>query len=432
MEFSTKTLIDNRPLSNLQFTTVFVCFLMNMLDGMDVLVISYTAPAIAKAWNIGPDVLGTIFSAGLIGMTIGTLILAPYADKIGRKNLILISALLMGTCIYLTSYATSVNILLVCRFFSGLGIGCMLASTAALTAEYTPNKTRDFWVSFVISGYPVGAVVSGLVAAKVIPADGWEQMFKYAGIASLLAIPLILVFLSESIDFYLKAQPKNALLKINGILKKMGFQSLTILPEKAQSQSDIPVGKLLKGSYKKPTIELWIALFMAFAALFFMTSWIPKLATDAGLSLSLAIYAGTVFNIGAFFGIVTQGYFSSKFGLKKTIGIILILTALLMACFGLFLGSDLLLLIFAFLGFGIQGGFVGLYAFAARMYPSEFKTTGIGWAMGAGRIGGIVGPKLGGILIGMGLTIGANFLIFAVPALIAGIMTWKNSSKDVS
>lgn len=86
MEFSTKTLIDNRPLSNLQFTTVFVCFLMNMLDGMDVLVISYTAPAIAKAWNIGPDVLGTIFSAGLIGMTIGTLILAPYADKIGRKN----------------------------------------------------------------------------------------------------------------------------------------------------------------------------------------------------------------------------------------------------------------------------------------------------------------------------------------------------------
>ena len=432
MEFSSKTLIDNNPLSNLQFATIFVCFLMNMLDGMDVLVISYTAPAIAKAWNIGPDVLGTIFSAGLIGMTLGTLILAPYADKIGRKNLILISALLMGTCIYLTSFATSVNFLLTFRFLSGLGIGCMLASTAALTAEFTPNKTRDFWVSFVISGYPVGAVVSGLVAAKVIPAEGWEQMFKYAGIASLLAFPLILIFLSESIDFYLKTQPKNSLKKINLILKKMGFQSLEVLPEKAQSQSDIPVGKLLNGSFKKPTIELWIALFMAFAALFFMTSWIPKLATDAGLTLSLAIYAGTVFNIGAFFGIVTQGYFSSKFGLKKTIGIILILTAILMACFGFFIGSDFLLLVFAFLGFGIQGGFVGLYAFAARMYPSEFKTTGIGWAMGAGRIGGIVGPKLGGILIGMGLTIGTNFLVFAIPALIAGIMTWKNSSKDVS
>lgn len=402
-----------------------------MLDGMDVLVISYTAPAIAKAWSIGPDVLGSVFSAGLIGMTIGTLFIAPYADKIGRKNLILISAVVMGACIYLTASAGSVNELLAFRFLSGLGIGCMLASTAALTAEFTPNKTRDFWVSFVISGYPIGAVVSGLVAAKVIPQQGWEQMFRYAGVASLMAIPLIIFFLSESIDFYIKAQPKNALEKTNAILGKMGYPAIDALPPAPAAQAAIPVGKLLEGAYKKPSIELWIALFMAFAALYFMTSWIPKLASDAGLSLKLAIYAGTVFNVGAFFGIITQGYFSSKYGLKKTIGVILILTAVLMACFRFFIGSDLLLLVFAILGFGIQGGFVGLYAFAARMYPSEFKTTGIGWAMGAGRIGGIVGPKLGGILIALGLSIGANFLIFSVPALIAGIMTWRNSSEDV-
>lgn len=424
--------MDTIPMSNLQLSTIIICFVMNMLDGMDVLVISYTAPAIAKAWSIGPEVLGTVFSSGLIGMTLGTLFIAPYADKIGRKNLILFSACLMGICIYLTSYATSVNSLLAYRFFSGIGIGCMLASTAALTAEFTPNKSRDFWVSFVISGYPIGAVLSGLVAAKVIPAEGWENMFKYAGLASLTAIPLIIFFLSESLDFYFRAQPKNALPKINAILNKMGFQAINILPEKAKSLPAIPVNKLLEGKFKKPSIELWIALFMAFAALYFMTSWIPKLASDAGLSLSLAIYAGTVFNIGAFFGIVTQGYFSSKYGLKKTIGIILILTALLMACFNFFIGSDFILIVFAFLGFGIQGGFVGLYAFAARMYPSEFKTTGIGWAMGAGRIGGIVGPKLGGLLIGMGLTIGTNFLIFAIPALVAGIMTWRNSSEDVS
>ncbi len=402
-----------------------------MLDGMDVLVISYTAPAIAKAWSIGPDVLGSVFSAGLIGMTIGTLFIAPYADKIGRKNLILISAVVMGACIYLTASASSVNELLAFRFLSGLGIGCMLASTAALTAEFTPNKTRDFWVSFVISGYPIGAVVSGLVAAKVIPQQGWEQMFRYAGVASLMAIPLIIFFLSESIDFYIKAQPKNALEKTNVILGKMGYSAIEALPPAPAAQAAIPVGKLLEGAYKKPSIELWVALFMAFAALYFMTSWIPKLASDAGLSLKLAIYAGTVFNVGAFFGIITQGYFSSKYGLKKTIGVILILTAVLMACFRFFIGSDLLLLVFAMLGFGIQGGFVGLYAFAARMYPSEFKTTGIGWAMGAGRIGGIVGPKLGGILIALGLSIGANFLIFSVPALIAGIMTWRNSSEDV-
>jgi MFS transporter, AAHS family, 4-hydroxybenzoate transporter len=432
MTFNPKALIDKNPMTGLQYSTIFICFLMNMLDGMDVLVISYTAPAIAKAWDISPQALGTVFSAGLFGMTIGTLFLAPFADKIGRKNIILISGIIMGVCIYLTSYSTSITHLLIYRFISGLGIGSMLASTASLASEYTPNKTRDFWVSFVISGYPIGAVVAGLVAAKVIPTDGWQQMFRIAGIASMFSVPLILFFLSESIDFYLRTQPQNALEKLNKILTKMKVQPLESLPIIEKIKSKLPVDQLLKTEFKKPTLQLWAALFMAFAALYFLTSWIPKLAKDAGLSMELAIYAGTVFNIGAFFGIITQGYFSSKYGLKKTLGVILVLTGVLMASFGLFVGSDVILLILALLGFGIQGGFVGLYALSARLYPTEFRTTGVGWAMGAGRLGGIVGPMIGGLLIGAGLGIATNFLIFAVPALLSGLITAKIDSKEIS
>lgn len=432
MTFNPKALIDKNPMTGLQYSTIFICFLMNMLDGMDVLVISYTAPAIAKAWDVSPQALGTVFSAGLFGMTIGTLFLAPFADKIGRKAIILISGIIMGVCIYLTSYATSITELLIYRFVSGLGIGSMLASTASLASEYTPNKTRDFWVSFVISGYPIGAVVAGLVAAKVIPTDGWQQMFRIAGIASMFSVPLILFFLSESIDFYLRTQPQNALEKLNKILTKMNVQPLESLPKIEKIKSKLPVDQLLKTEFKKPTLQLWAALFMAFAALYFLTSWIPKLAKDAGLSMELAIYAGTVFNIGAFFGIITQGYFSSKYGLKKTLGVILVLTGVLMASFGLFVGSDVILLILALLGFGIQGGFVGLYALSARLYPTEFRTTGVGWAMGAGRLGGIVGPMIGGLLIGAGLGIATNFLIFAVPALLSGLITAKIDSKEIS
>jgi benzoate transport len=432
MTFNPKTLIDKNPMTGLQYSTILICFLMNMLDGMDVLVISYTAPAITKAWDISPQALGTVFSAGLFGMTIGTLFLAPFADKIGRKSIILISGVIMGVCIYLTSYAASITELLIYRFVSGLGIGSMLASTASLASEYTPNKTRDFWVSFVISGYPIGAVVAGLVAAKVIPAEGWQQMFRIAGIASMFSVPLILFFLSESIDFYLRTQPQNALEKLNKILAKMNIQPLESLPIIDKIKSKLPVDQLLKTDFKKPTLQLWAALFMAFAALYFLTSWIPKLAKDAGLSMELAIYAGTVFNIGAFFGIITQGYFSSKYGLKKTLGVILVLTGVLMASFGLFVGSDVILLILALLGFGIQGGFVGLYALSARLYPTEFRTTGVGWAMGAGRLGGIVGPMIGGLLIGAGLGIATNFLIFAVPALLSGLITAKIDSKEIS
>jgi MFS family permease len=307
----------------------------------------------------------------------------------------------------------------------------MLASTVSLAAEYTPNRTRDFWVSFVISGYPVGAVLSGLVAAKVITQYGWPQMFQLAGIASLITIPLIFIFLSESIEFYLKKQPKMALEKANLLLSKMGFDRLESLPVLPHQKKGLPIRSILKDEYRIPTIQLWIALFLAFATLYFLTSWIPKLASNAGLSLALSIYAGTIFNFGAFFGIITQGYFSSRYGLKKTIGIFFIFTAILMAIFGVFLGSDILLVIFGLLGFGIQGGFVGLYAVSTRMYPTEFRTTGVGWSIGMGRLGGIIGPAAGGILIGMGLTMVQNFLIYAIPTLLAGIMTMYISSKEI-
>jgi MFS transporter, AAHS family, 4-hydroxybenzoate transporter len=432
MLINQKSVIDDSALSKLQYASLFICFLMNMLDGMDVLVISYSAPAIAKAWSIKPETLGLVFSSGLLGMTIGAIFLSPLADRIGRKNMIILSASLMGICIYLTSFATDVQSLIYFRFVSGLGIGCMLATTATLASEFAPNKTKDFWVSFAISGYPVGAVLSGLVAAKVIPIYGWQQIFIIAGLSSFVTLPFVYFFLSESIDFYLKRQPQNALAKVNTILAKMNRSKIDKLPEKPSKKEGMAVSQLLTPNLQKPSLQLWIALFMAFAALYFMTSWIPKLASIAGLSLKLSIYAGTVFNIGAFFGIITQGYFSSQFGLKKTIGIIFILTAILMASFGLFVGSDAVLLVFAFLGFGVQGGFVGLYAVAARMYPTEIRATGVGYAMGAGRIGGIVGPIVGGILIGVGLSISQNFLVFAIPCVLAGILTMMLSSKEIN
>ncbi|MBA4850262.1 MFS transporter [Emticicia sp. BO119] len=432
MTFNTKDLIDNSPLSRLQYATLMVCFFMNMLDGMDVLVISYAAPAISEAWGISPQALGVVFGSGLFGMTFGALFLAPIADRIGRKNMILLSAALMGTTVYITSFATSIYWLVVLRFISGLGIGSMLASTAALAAEYTPHKTKDFWVSFVISGYPVGAVLSGLTSGKIIVEEGWQTMFQVAGAITIVSLPIIYFFLTESLDFYIKKQPKRALEKINLILAEMGFETIGVVPPKASEQHKTSVQSLLGNEFRTPTFQLWIALFFAFATLYFLTSWIPKLATNAGLSMQLAIYTGTVFNVGAWFGIMTQGYFSSRYGLKKTIGIILILTGVLMAIFKIFIGSDAILYVFGLLGFGIQGGFVGLYAVSARMYPTEFRTTGVGWAIGIGRTGGIFGPAVGGVLIGMGLSLSANFLIYAVPTVLAGVMTLFISSKEVS
>jgi|TARA_B110000305_G_scaffold236023_1_gene296682 benzoate transport len=432
MPVSFKHLIDKSSMTRVQYSTIGICFLMNILDGMDVLIISYCAPAISESWSLGPEALGIVFSAGLAGMTLGALFLAPYADQFGRKKIILLSAILMGVSVLLTAYSESVNQLITLRFLSGIGIGSMLASTAALTSEYTPNKSKDFWVSFVLSGYPVGAVISGYIAVSIIPSTGWQMMFVIAGAASIITIPLIYLFLSESIEFYLKRQPVGALEKVNKIFLKMDFNSINKLPLIEISPTVTAVKQLLSNNYKISTLQLWSALFFAFGCLYFLISWIPKLATNAGLSIELAIYAGTVFNIGAFFGIVLQGYCSSKIGLKKTISIFFLITAVLMAVFKIFIGSNWLLIIFGLLGFFIQGGFVGLYAVAARLYPTEFRTTGVGWAIGAGRLGGVLGPLAGGVLVGMGFSMSTNFIIFSFPALLAAILTYFIHSKKVS
>ncbi|MBC8300097.1 MAG: aromatic acid/H+ symport family MFS transporter [Pelagibacterales bacterium] len=425
--------IDQIKISKVQYFSIAICFLMNVLDGMDVLVVSYCAPAIAQALKLGPKTLGIVFSAGLVGMAIGAIFLAPYADKFGRKKLILASAFIMGFSVLLTALSENILQLVIMRLISGLGIGCMLATTATLTSENVLNNSKDFWVSLVISGYPVGAVISGYIAATVIPSYGWESMFILAGLTTLLTIPLTYFFLTESPQFYLKKQPFGALEKVNKLFIKMNLRPLDNLPEFRLNLKNKPlVSQLFSNKYKLSTLQLWAALFFAFGCLYFLISWIPKLATDAGLSIELAIYAGTIFNVGAFFGIVLQGYFSSKIGLKKTISIFLLLTFVLMASFKVFIGTDFLLIVYFLLGFSLQGGFVGLYAVAARLYPTEFKTTGVGWAIGVGRLGGILAPVIGGLFIAMGLSLSANFLIFSIPALFASILTYYISSKDIT
>jgi predicted MFS family arabinose efflux permease len=278
------------------------------------------------------------------------------------------------------------------------------------------------------------------------------MMFQIAGVATLLTLPLIFFFLAESLDFLLKKQPVGALEKANVLLRKMGQPTLSKLPPLSIAMSDLRFGisesadirnptadiekpsvaSLLTPQRRRSTLQLWLALFMAFGSLYFLTTWIPKLASSAGLSMELAIYAGTVFNLGAFVGIVTQGYLSSRFGLRRTIFGFLAMTAVLMVIFGFFKGSALVLVLFGLIGFGIQGGFVGLYAVAARFYPTEIRSTGVGFAMSAGRIGGIAGPFLGGILIASGLSMTANFMVFAVPTLLAGVVTYLIRSEKIS
>ncbi len=407
----------------LQYVVIGLCFLLNMLDGMDVLVIAFAAPALAAEWSIAPQALGVVFAAGTFGMVTGAMLLAPVADRIGRRRLILASIALIGVGVTLTAAAATVDTLLLLRFASGVGIGALLASTATIASEFAPDRKRNFIVGFVLSGYTIGAFLSGLVAARIIPEHGWQAMFVVAGLLTLATLPLAWWLLPESPDFLARVRPQGALERINAILRRMSLPPLAGLPEVDDVESAASVAALLHPARRASTLLLWVAFFMAFGTLYFLLSWIPKLAAETGLPLDVAIYAGAVFNLGAFFGICLQGWLSLTLGLTRTIAGFMGLAALLMAIFGLVTEPWLVLTLFGLIGFTVQGGFVGLYAVAARLYPAELRNTGIGWAIGLGRFGAVVGPLAGGLLISLGLGMAENFTVFAVPMVAAAAFT---------
>ena len=424
--------ISVQKMTAVHYTTIAICFLMNMLDGMDVLVIAFSAPAISSEWGISPKALGIVFSAAIAGMTIGAMLIAPQGDKIGRKWIILGCAILIGSSVYTTSLAETVNQLMILRFISGLGIGGMLASVSTLAAEYAPDKSKDFWVSLVMGGYPVGAVVTGVLAAYVIPRHGWPAMFQIAGIATMATIPLIILFLSESLEYLAQRRPRNALQKINTILSRMQKTPLPQLPCQGEKVTTPSLSRLFTSTFKTQTLLLWLAFFMAFSTLYFLLSWIPKLTTEAGMPEQLGIYSGTVFNLGAFAGILALGVLAMWMGLRKTIVMFLVSAAVLMMLFRFFSGSFFILVLFGLIGFAMQAGFVGLYAISVRMYPADIRSTGIGWGLGTGRLGAVLGPIVAGYLVAAGLTPTTHFIIFAIPCVIAALAVILIKSREVS
>ncbi|MBT8084092.1 MAG: MFS transporter [Woeseia sp.] len=415
--------IDAHRVTPLQYAVIALCFLLNVLDGMDVLVIAFAAPALAAEWGIGPESLGIVFGMGTFGMVAGAMLLAPLGDRLGRRTLILVSVAAVGISVALTALVTSVAQLLVVRFISGMGIGVLLASSATVAAEYAPDRKRNLVVGFVMAGYTIGAFGSGLIAAQVIPVYGWPTMFVIAGVASLATLPFLIWLLPESLDFLVRVRPRQALPKINRILQRMDMAPLERLPALEAVETPANVPALLHRERRGSTLMLWAAFFMSFAALYFLLSWIPKLAAATGIALELAIYAGAVFNLGAFFGICLQGWLSLTFGLQRTIAAFMFAAAALMLAFGFVTHPWYVLVMFGLIGFTVQGGFVGLYAVAARLYPAELRNTGIGWAIGLGRFGAVVGPIAAGYLIAAGLGLVGNFVVFALPMLLAGVLT---------
>ncbi len=424
--------IDNGQVSGQQLLVIALCLFFNMLDGFDITAMAIVASAVSTELELTPDRLGLIFSFALAGMMAGAMFLAPVSDIIGRRKLIIMSLALVGLSIVLTASASTLPEFIILRFISGVGAGAMLASQAALSSEYSPDKYRALTVAVVTSGYPMGAMMTSVIAGFIMPEYGWRGMFWFGGLLTVSMVFVAWLLIPESLKYLLEKHPEGALERINRILRKLKKDQLAELPAVVQKEHTESGGfiagmlQLLNKKHRKMTLTLWTAFLLCFSTLYFLMSWIPILMEDSGFSVEVGRQAFFLFNLGGVIGIYLMGWMSTKWKLTNLILYLSVASAIGMVIFAMAPTQlNLLLVLTLLIGILQQGGFTGLYGVAAKAYPTHIRTTGIGWSIGLGRLGAVIGPGVAGYLIAAGLDMSANYIIFAIPMAVGGFIAYR-------
>jgi AAHS family 4-hydroxybenzoate transporter-like MFS transporter len=429
-------LIDRQNISSFQVRVMLLCATVVFLDGFDAQAIGYVAPVLSKAWHLKRGALKDVFAAGLFGLMLGALISGPLADRFGRKVVILFSMLSFSIFTLCTVTAESMGSLLVWRFITGLGLGGAMPNAVALTSEYSPHRRRASLVMIMFCGFSLGAALGGVFAAELIPHFGWKGVFWLGGIVPLVLAPMVILSLPESIRLLaLKGTKTEEVRKILArINAKLTFPPGTAFTAREERSSGFAVGQLFKESRALGTLLIWVMFFMNLLNLYFLASWLPTTINNAGIPVEKAALIASLLQIGGIVGVLSLGWLVDRLSPFPVLAGASMLAAIFIAGIGLSGSSvGLIILTVAGAGFCLVGGQIGATAMPAIYYPTTIRSTGVGWALGIGRAGSIVGPWVGGLILSLLWKTSSLFLIAACAALCSALaallMGWTRASQ---
>jgi benzoate transport len=415
--------IRDRPMTATQLLVIGICVLTNVLDGFDVLSLSFTAPALAREWGLRPDELGFLLSAGLVGMALGAFAVSPLADLLGRRTSILQCLCFMAAGMLLAAVSRSILWLAAARILTGLGAGAMTSCAGTMVVEYASARQREAALGWVVAGYPAGSMIGGGLAIWLLGAFGWRAVFVAGGLASLAVIPLVIWTLPESLDYLLARRPRNALTRINAVLARLDVPPIDALPPPAMTgEAATRIIDIVRGELLRRTIPLCLTYFAFMLSFYFILNWATKLTTEAGFADSGGISVSILINIGGVLAGLSAGWIARRLGLLRTTVGALALMGIGMAAFGILPASLPALSAASFItGFAMFVATVTLYAIMASAYPAAVRATAIGVAISAGRFGSILGPSIAGVLLAQGIGRTGTCVLLATPALIAAV-----------
>ena len=415
--------IDQQPVGGFQLKLLAICAAVLFLDGFDTQAIGYVAPALAKEWHLTKADLGPVFSAGLFGLMIGALLMGPLADRIGRRKIIIFSTLAFGLGTFATAFINDVNSLLAIRFLTGLGLGGAMPNAIAMTSEFNPRRRRATMVMIMFCGFSVGAALGGFLAAGLIPQFGWRSVFIVGGAVPLLLVPILAMRLPESVRFLVLTgrEPQRVAELLGLIGPQAGVTAATRFVVQEPALPGVPVFHLFRSGRTLATLLLWVVFFMSLLDIYFLANWLPTVLNDLGASVSEAAVIGSMLQVGGIVGTFALGSIIDRFSFRA-LALVYFIAVFAVGAIGQLGHSAVLVTLAIFVaGFCVVGGQIAANALTAGYYPTAVRATGVGWALGIGRVGSIVGPLVGGVLLSQKWSAAEVFVTAAGAALCAAL-----------
>lgn len=422
-------IMDRSKMASLQILTLVLGFLILTADGFDVASVGYVAPLLRKEWALTGPQLGPIFGAGLLGLCLGSFLFGPMADRIGRKRVILISMIVFGISSLACAKAPSVGWLIALRFATGMGLGGALPTMITLASEFSPARTRSLMVTLMLAGFPLGLAFGGLVAAQLIPSFGWKGVFVFGGLLPLALLPVIWVWLPESLKF-MAGKPRHVK-EFRSVLKRLtGDADFSyddvIAPNPAIAKGtpaapqQTPAAILFSAHYRVGTLLLWLCFFCTLWVYYELSSWLPTVITDAGIDVSRAALVSMMIPLGGILGGMGNAYLMDRMNPFLVLTGSYVVAAIAIVLIGMSIHKPQWIYVIAFMaGAGLSGAQTGINVLSAGFYTTAARATGVSWALAVGRVGSIIGAMTGGLMLAAVPSIEIAFVIFAVPAVLA-------------
>lgn len=395
----------------MELRVTVLCGIVVVLEGYDLSALGYVVPTLSDAWGIAPAGFTAALTAGNVGMFVGALVCGWFGDRVGRKPMLVGSVALFGVASILTAYVTGITALSVARFATGVGLGGGIPLCIALVSDWTPKARQGPMVIAMISGVVVGNLLAGIVAALLLSRFGWPSIFVVGGVAPLLLLPVLLLFLPES----------------PAVVAARQGTSTSIQPRNT-------VAALFQSGLAPATVLLWGINFLNLLTIYFVNSWLPAVLSGMGATPERAIVATSMFHVGAIIAAFVSGRLVGRFGMERVLAVMLALGGTCIALTGVLeltlFGLGCFILGF---GFGTNGSQLGISALPGALYPPLIRSTGAGWATGFGRLGNIAGAILGGALLATGWTPRDTLIGLAVaPFLTAALMVFLRRTRQMT